>query len=147
MGIGTVGKAIEKKLGKFGTMKMIGVAGNVAFVGSSYKTAREEGKGQLGSIASAAADGIMWDVVGMKGMIALGAAKMLPGAVVGGVEKLSALQRSMTNNSINSPFHNATFADSQQASTMRQAGMKLAESSKYNLQQSLLGNEAQYLHI
>ena len=40
------------------------------------------------------------------------------------------------------PFANATFVDTKQAYTMRQAGMQLAEASKYNLQQSLLGNEA-----
>ena len=45
------------------------------------------------------------------------------------------------------PFYNATFNDTQQAYTMRQAGMQLAENSKYNLQQSLMGNEAAMLHM
>ena len=38
-----------------------------------------------------------------------------------------------------------TFNDNQRAFTMRQAGMQLAKNSQYNLQQSLMGNEANYL--
>ena len=43
-------------------------------------------------------------------------------------------------------FGEAEFMDTQQLATMRQAGMELAKMSQYNLQQSMMGNEAQYMH-
>ena len=46
----------------------------------------------------------------------------------------------------NIPFSNATFVDTKQAYTMRQAGMQLAQASKYNLQQAMLGNEASMMY-
>jgi len=44
------------------------------------------------------------------------------------------------------PFLNTNFQDTQQYATMRQAGMAIAKKSDYTLQQSLLGNEAKFLH-
>ena len=57
------------------------------------------------------------------------------------------MSRSMNRGAINAPFSNATFVDTQQAYTMRQAGMQMAQASRYNLQQTLLGNEAQYMKL
>ena len=44
------------------------------------------------------------------------------------------------------PFRNYTFVDGPQIATMRQAGLALARRSKYELQQTVMGNEARYLH-
>ena len=45
-----------------------------------------------------------------------------------------------------SSFSGAQFADNQQLATMRQSGMEMAKMSQYNLQQTLMGNEANHLH-
>ena len=55
------------------------------------------------------------------------------------------MQRSMNKTSRQTPFSNAQFRDYNQAFTMRQAGLQMAEASRYNLQQTLMGNEASYL--
>ena len=64
---------------------------------------------------------------------------------VGAVEGISKMQRNMNRQARRIPFNNSTFNDNQRAFTMRQAGMQLAKNSQYNLQQSLMGNEANYL--
>ena len=43
-------------------------------------------------------------------------------------------------------FGNAQFQDTQQLATMRQSGMEMAKMANYNLQQTLMGNEATYFH-
>ena len=43
-------------------------------------------------------------------------------------------------------FGDAQFMDTQQLATMRQSGMEMAKMANYNLQQTLMGNEATYLH-
>ena len=73
------------------------------------------------------------------------ALKATPAAVVGGLEGVAKMQRSMNKTSRQTPFSNAQFRDYNQAFTMRQAGLQMAEASRYNLQQTLMGNEASYL--
>ena len=65
--------------------------------------------------------------------------------IVGAAEGAAKLQRNMNKASRQVPFQNAQFRDYNQAMTMRQAGMQMAQASRYNLQQTLMGNEAQYL--
>ena len=42
-------------------------------------------------------------------------------------------------------FAHAQFNDTEQAYTMRQAGMAIAKRSRYNINQAMLGNEAKYM--
>ena len=87
------------------------------------------------------------------GDVALGSLSMplmlakdvLPAVVEGGIDaydKLSAHARSLQKQDRNTPFQNATFVDSQQTYTMRQAGMNLARQGQYAAQQTMMGNEA-----
>lgn len=139
-------------VGKILTSKGLGVGGmlslglNTATTISDYKDARLEGQGRVGSAISAAGNAIMFDVIGMPLMLTAGAIKHGPNMIVNGILKANAAARSMDRSSRNVAFNNATFIDSKQAYTMRQAGMQLAQSSKYNLQQTLMGNEASMMH-
>ena len=72
-------------------------------------------------------------------------AKGVPQAAIGATEKLGKMQRGMNKTSRQKPFQNAVFQDYNRAFTMRQAGMQAAQRSQYNLQQAIMGNEAQYL--
>lgn len=142
----------KSNVSKILTSKGLGVGGilslglNAASTVSDYKTARLEGHGKVGSAVTAAGNAIMFDFIGMPGMMALGAIKHGPNMIANGVLKANAAARSMDRSSRNVAFNNATFVDSKQAYTMRQAGMQLAQASKYNLQQTLMGNEASMMH-
>lgn len=111
---------------------------------SDYDTAREEGYGVIGSSAKAAASFVTGEILGW-GALAIPAIQAIPKGIVAGAETLGKVERQMNMESKQVPFINAHFNDFNQAYTMRQAGMQAAQQSKYNLQQSLLGNEASYL--
>ena len=119
-----------------------GMSGYGAY--SDYKTARDEGKGKIASLAKAGTEFAMGELMGLW-YFPYQAAKALPSAIVGGLEGAAKMQRSMNKTSRQVPFQNSTFKDYNQAMTMRQAGMRMAQASRYNLQQAIMGNEAQYL--
>lgn len=119
---------------------------NVAFGYKTFRDAKREGKSFLNAAAAGVVDIVVYDAIGIGAMLGYGALKTIPKGLVKGTESLARLSRQMNEQSRLGPFTNATFADSQQAYTMRQAGMQMAQASKYNLQQTLLGNEARHLH-
>jgi len=144
-----MGKAIAKKLSGSSAKGLLsfGNVVNAGFALSAYNDAKTEGRGTLGSAATAVSSMIMYDAVGAPMMIGVPLLKAAPKLALQGTEFLGKMSRQMSQSSVNTPFQNATFADSQQAYTMRQAGMKLAQASKYNLQQAILGNEASAMHM
>ena len=85
-------------------------------------------------------------MLGWKGQLALMAVKAIPGAVVKGADMLYKENRRMNSAANQQAFGGAQFQDTQQLATMRQSGMEMAKMSQYNLQQTLMGNEATYLH-
>lgn len=131
---------------KIGLMTMLNAGFTVAGGVADYKQSRLEGRGKITSAVTGVTNAVMYDALGISGMLTLGAIKYAPQLAVGGAMKMGQMARSMDRSARNVPFANSTFADSKQAFTMRQAGMQLAQASKYNLQQSLLGNEAASLH-
>jgi hypothetical protein len=126
---------------------LIGTAFTVGTGVSQYKEEREAGHGRLSATARAVGESIMVDAVGMGWYLGAQAVQALPKAGVDIYMKGAQMARQMSMLDRNLPFQNATFNDSKQAFTMRQAGMQLAKASKYNVQQAMLGNEAQYMHI
>lgn len=119
-----------------------GMAGFGAY--SDYQDARSKGRGKLASVAKAGTEFAMGELMGAW-YLPYQMLKGTPSAVVGGLEGLAKMQRSMNKTSRQVPFANSTFNDHSQAMTMRQAGMQMAQASRYNLQQAIMGNEAQYL--
>lgn len=143
-GITGITKSAFKKMGGLGTAVSLGVN---AYIGiNSYSEAKREGSSTIGAAAKTVADIALSEVIGWP--VYLGAKALIgaPGFIVRGYESMARTARSMSATSNNIPFANATFVDTQQIYTMRQAGMALAQQSKYNLQHAMLGNEAQYLH-
>jgi hypothetical protein len=63
-----------------------------------------------------------------------------------GTELLYKENRKMNSAANSQVFGGAQFQDTQQLATMRQSGMEMAKMAQYNLQQTLMGNEASYLH-
>lgn len=133
------------KKSKFSTGAAVGVGINGFFAASDYNTAKSEGQSSLGAGVYAASQFAMGEILGLGGILALGAVKGVPSMAMKGAEGLGKIQRTMDRSARSIPFQNAVFNDYNQAFTMRQAGMKAAEQSKYNLQQTLMGNEAAHL--
>lgn len=71
------------------------------------------------------------------------AVSTLPSAGVAAWDYASQKSRQLQKSARNVPFQNATFLDSQQTYTMRQAGMNIAKQGRYAAQAAMLGNEAQ----
>lgn len=137
------GNAIKE----IGMGSIVGFGINAGFAYGDYRSAREEGYSHAGAATRAIGTSILTDIIGPGKYMAIQAAAAVPSALVSGVEELNKMARGMSRNSMNKPFQNATFADSQQAYTMRQAGQAIARASRYNTQQAMLGNEAQYMKL
>lgn len=123
---------------------------NMAFAGfsaiSQYKTSRKEGRGVVSSVARAGIDFALSEALGGAAYLGLSIAKEVPGALVKGTELLHKEVRNMNTASRFSVFGQAQFQDTQQLATMRQSGMEMAKMANYRLEQTLMGNEAKYLH-
>lgn len=119
---------------------------NAAFAISDYKDARDSGKGVVSSAVKAGALFAAGEVLQgamFPGVLLAGA---IPKMAVGAIETTQKMTRQMNNMQRIQTFGESYFQDTQQLATMRQAGMELAKMSQYNLQQSIMGNEAQYMH-
>lgn len=135
-------KAFKDETGKWSKTK---IATNGILPGyfaiSEYNDKRAEGSGVLASAASAAGDAAL----GFMSMPLYIGSAVLPGLAQGavqGYDNLSAYSRQLQSQKRNKPFQNATFVDSQQTYTMRQAGMNLARQGQMAAQQTSMGNEA-----
>lgn len=110
-----------------------------------YKDARASGDGVIKAGAKAGAQFVAGEMLGMW-MMPVALAKSVPTLAIKGIETTQSITRNMNSSSRIQTFGEAEFHDTQQLATMRQAGMELAKMSQYNLQQSIMGNEAQYMH-
>lgn len=142
-----IGKIIKNEKLQLGDL--IGVGLNIGFGYMDYKDNRQQGKSKAMSVAGAVGEFAIGEMLGGGAMFAINALQAVPKLAVSAATGISKLSRQQARSKYGSsmPFYNATFNDTQQAYTMRQAGMQLAENSKYNLQQSLMGNEAAMLHM
>lgn len=118
---------------------------NVATTIGTYKEHRRQGKGVISSAVRAGASFAMYEALGLWA-IPVTLVKEAPGAIIKGAETLYKENRRMNSAASFQVFGNAQFQDTQQLATMRQSGMEMAKMSQYNLQQTLMGNEATYLH-
>jgi hypothetical protein len=100
----------------------------------------------VSSAARAAGQFVMGELTGFWGGLALQAAKAVPKMAIKGTELLYKENRKMNSAANSQVFGGVQFQDTQQLATMRQSGMEMAKMAQYNLQQTLMGNEASYLH-
>ena len=110
-----------------------------------YKSYRREGDGVISAGVKAGAKFAIEEALGFWALpIAL--VKTVPGLAIKGADALYKENRRMNSAANFTLFGDAQFMDTQQLATMRQSGMEMAKMSQYNLQQTLMGNEATYLH-
>ena len=81
-------------------------------------------------------------MVGMPAYLAMSLAQPLAEGTVGALDAIQSYGRNLDRESMQKPFANSTFVDTQQTYTMRQAGMNLAKQGQYAMQQAMLGDEA-----
>ena len=124
-------------------MVMSGV--NVLGAIGDYKTARRKGHGVVSSAIRAGTEFAVAEALGLW-YLPVQLLKHTPGAVIKGADALYKENRRMNSAATNQVFGDAEFMDTQQLATMRQSGMEMAKMAQYNLQQTLMGNEATYLH-
>lgn len=126
-----------------------------AMFAHGVSSSMDEGSSFAGAAVENAAEWAMWDVMyggmgivtGTLATLGVEALKAAPAAGVSLYESLSQQQRQMEKiERQQGPFRNYTFVDGPQIYNMRQAGLALAAQSKYKLQQTMLGNEARYMH-
>jgi hypothetical protein len=134
-----------KGLGKLGTMDKIMSGVNVLGAIGDYKTARRKGHGVVSSAVRAGAQFAIYEALGLWAL-PVTLLQHTPGAIIKGADMLYKENRRMNSAANNQIFGNAEFLDTQQLATMRQSGMEMAKMAQYNLQQTLMGNEATYLH-
>lgn len=132
-------------LKKIFNKRVFNIGLNAAFAISDYKDARDSGKGVVGSAVKAGALFAAGEVL-QGAMLPVMLAGSIPKMAVGAIETTQKMTRQMNNMQRIQTFGESYFQDTQQLATMRQAGMELAKMSQYNLQQSIMGNEAQYMH-
>lgn len=144
-------RAAFSKLGSLGNVNIS--KGDVISLGldahagiGGYSGARKEGRGKASSLLQGVTDAFLVNVVGPKLYYGAMIATAAPKFAVKQAENINMQARSMSRSGMNKPFINSTFVDNEQVYTMRQAGMAMAQQSKYNLQHAMLGNEAKYLH-
>lgn len=118
---------------------------NLGFAVSDYNESRNSGDSVLKAGAKAGTLFVAGEMLG-GWMMPVMLAKQLPTLAVSGIEATQNITRKMNSTARIQTFGEAQFQDTQQLATMRQAGMELAKMSQYNLQQSIMGNEAQYMH-
>lgn len=118
---------------------------NLGFAVTDYNESRNAGEGVAKSFAKAGTQFVAGEMLGGY-MLPVMLAKQLPSLAVNTIETTQNITRKMNSTSRIQTFGEARFQDSQQLATMRQAGMEMAKMSQYNLQQSMMGNEAQYMH-
>lgn len=127
--------------------RIFGAAVGGYFFYETYKDERAQGNSRISALGSGAMSFIMPELLSFKGYLAYEAIKAAPGALLSAGQSISQQVRQMERAGQDmAPFKSNTFVDSQQIYTMRQAGLALAEQSKYALQQSLMGDEARFMH-
>ena len=143
----TKGKVdMPSRWGKLGKLDMIMTGVNVLGAIGDYKAERRKGKGVISSAVKSAANFAIGEALGFWGTVGVGLVKAVPGAVIKGADMLYKENRRMNSAARQQLFGDAQFMDTQQLATMRQSGMEMAKMANYNLQQTLMGNEATYLH-
>jgi len=137
---GSIGKFLLKNKGSLFNAGL-GVWGAT----TTYQDEREQGASRLTAGAAAGMELALPMMMSAKKYMGLQAVTALPGAAIDAYTAAQKYRRQLARESNGQAFMNAKYSDTEQAFTMRQAGMAIAKRSQYNTQQAMLGNEAKYM--
>ena len=147
---GTAGELADATVGnpyfkQVFTGRNLGAVLNLGLAINDFNEARDAGDGVVKAAAKAGTQFVAGEMLG-GWMFPVMLAKQAPTIAISAIEGTQKITRQMNSTGRMQTFGEAQFRDTQQLATMRQAGMELAKMSQYNLQQSMMGNEAQYMH-
>ena len=147
---GTAGELADATVGnpyfkQVFTGRNLGAVLNLGLAINDFNEARDAGDGVVKAAAKAGTHFVAGEMLG-GWMFPVMLAKQAPTMAISAIEGTQKITRQMNSTGRMQTFGEAHFRDTQQLATMRQAGMELAKMSQYNLQQSMMGNEAQYMH-
>ena len=111
----------------------------------TYDEARKEGSGKSTAAMKGAAEFAMGVALGPMAYMGLQAAMAAPSAAYEFAKWQAGYRRQLGREMKQHAFQNSAFQETQATYTMRQAGMAIAERSRYNTQQAMLGNEARFM--
>ena len=111
----------------------------------TYQEAREAGDSKFIAAGQAVGEFAMASFMGLTPYLAFEAVTSAPTLAVDAAHEVGMRGRKMQVENTNRAFQNSSFSDTEQIYTMRQAGMAIAQKSRYNTQQAMLGNEAKYM--
>lgn len=140
------GDIVERVFGKLKKASKVDLAMSGITAIGKYKDSRKEGRGVVSSATRAGVDFAASQLMGPALYMGLTAARVAPKLAVNGAMYLQNEVRQMNTASRFRVFGDASFQDNDNLATMRQSGMELAKMANYNLEQTLMGNEARYLH-
>ena len=114
---------------------------------STYQEARQEGHGAVSSAIRGAGETALAAFMpgGILGYMAFEAARNAPSLAYDAFIWQKDYRQQLGREQKQLAFQNAAFQETQATYTMRQAGMAIAERSRYNTQQAMLGNEARFM--
>lgn len=112
---------------------------------STYQEARQEGHGVVGSAIRGVGETALAATLSLPGYLAFEAARNIPSLAYDAFIWQKDYRQQLGREQKQLAFQNAAFQETQATYTMRQAGMAIAERSRYNTQQAMLGNEARYM--
>lgn len=110
-----------------------------------YEEAKANGSSTAGAIAEAGFDAALGLVLGLPEYIAYEAIVNSPTLIKEGAMKIDEMKRQFGRENSAHAFSNAQFNDTEQAYTMRQAGIAIAQRSRYNTEAAMMGQEAKYM--
>lgn len=143
MGLG-IAKGVLSYMKRNPVNTLFGV-GSLPFSVDDYEERRANGNGVVSSGLGAAFETVLPFVTSIPGYIAYEALAHA-GDIARGINDLDSYRRNLGRAKHAAAFSNSQFNDTEQAHTMRQAGMAMMQKSKYNAQVALMGNEAKYMY-
>lgn len=121
-------------------------AGLSAWFGAdTYQESRESGDSKFVAAGTFAGEIAKGYLMGFGGYLAFDALTAAPSLSMDAFHEVDMRGRQLQVQNSRRAFQNSVFSDSEQAYTMRQAGMAIARRSRYNTQQAMLGNEAKFM--
>lgn len=111
---------------------------------STYQEDRQNGAGAVGSAAHAGLEALL-PMVSMPLYLGYELLTGAPGEAMKAYDAADKWRRSLARENSNRAFVSSHFSDTEQTYTMRQRGMAIAQRSRYNVQQAMMGNEAKYM--
>jgi len=131
-------------IAKYGGKILNGATG-LYFGMETYGEARREGASKGTAFAKGAAEFAMGVALGPMSYLGLQLATGIPSAGYEFMKWQAQYRRQLGREQKQAAFQNAAFQDTQATYTMRQSGLAIAERSRYNTQQAMLGNEARFM--